>query len=123
MCLMAHIVTYASHYIHFFSMPGMAESCVALHQLQIPHPFLRNICQASCSPSHSNRLPFLGAGLMLVLIQSHPRFFSLILQFVMLALHTDYVLQHIWISSHHYIVHSLHKPNLYSAIPVIKEHI
>lgn len=108
-------------YICFFSTPGIAESLLALHQLQIPHPLLHNICQASCSPSHSYGSPFLGASLMLVLIQSHPSFTSSILQFVTFALHTDHVLQHIWISSHHYIAPNLQNPNLHSAIHVVKE--
>lgn len=122
-CLVADIVTYASPYIRFFSMPGIAASCVALHQLQIPHPFLHNICQASCSPSHSYGLPFLGAGLMLVLIQSHPRFFSAWFSNLSCLPCTQTVLQHIWISSHHYTAHNLLKSNLYSSIPVIKGRI
>lgn len=38
----------------------------------------------------------------------------------MFTLHTDCALQHIWISSHHYIAHNLQKPNLYSATMSLK---
>lgn len=104
-------------------MPGISELCMVWKQLQVPHPFLCNICHASCSPSHSYGSRCLGAGLTLVLIQSHLHFFSLILQFVMFALHTDHVLQQIWISSPHYIAHKLHNPDLRAAIHATNEHI
>lgn len=69
------LLQFPTHLLFFFPpVPGVAESQGASHRLQIPHLFPRNICRASCSPSRSYRLLFLGAGLTLVLILSHPRF-------------------------------------------------
>lgn len=61
--------------------------------------------------------------LTLVRTQSHLHFFSSVLQFVMFALHAVCVLQHIWLSSHHYTAPKLCIPNLCSAIHAINKHI
>lgn len=82
-------------------------------------PMQHLLCQLFPIP----RIALLWCMLTLVRIQSRLHFFSSVLQFVMFALHAVCVLQHIWLSSHHYTAPKLHKPDLCSAIRVINKHI